>query len=377
MLLPLSRDLAVLRPTLIRQLVDAAPPGAVNLGLGQPMLDPPPALSTALATAAFERATYSANAGIPALREAVAAAHRVDAAQVLVTAGAEQALFLAICGTLEPGQTLLSPAPGFPVYELIANWRGARSRDYRLMAEDQFRLRAAQVIEELDGAAAIVLASPANPTGAMHSESELRLLLEALEHRGIPYISDDVYASLGFAGECVLPRQLSPNGISIGSLSKSHALMGWRLGWLIASAEWVRGIIPLQQMTLTCASVPIQRAAVHAFSPQGVESSRAIAAELRRRRDLALEFVAELPDVPLPASDGGLYLFTDLSAYGSDDVALAHRFLDGGVIVIPGQAFGPAGKGFVRISFGVEEDELREGFARLKRALGRVSHSQP
>lgn len=371
MKLPLSHDLSILRPTLIRQLVDAAPPGAVNLGLGQPMIDLPSVLSSALAEAAYERATYSPNAGIAALRQAIAAAHDVDAEQVLVTAGAEQALFLALCGSLEPGQTLLVPAPGFPVYELIANWRGAHAREYPLEAADHFRLRADKVIAELDGASMIVLASPSNPTGAIHAELEMRALLAAMEQRGIPYVSDDVYASLSFGAECVLPRHLSPNGITVGSLSKSHALMGWRLGWLIASPEWVRGIIPLQQMTLTCASVPIQHAALQAFGPQGLDASRAIAETLRRRRDLALELIAELPEVPLPASDGGLYLFADLTAYGDDDVALAHDILKDGVIVIPGQAFGPAGRGFMRISFGVEEGDLREGFVRLAKALGR------
>lgn len=378
--LRLANDLAGFEPTLIRRIVDAAPSGAINLGLGQPVIAPPAPLAEAMAAAALRPASYSPNAGLPGLRSAIARHYDVSSEQVLVTAGAEQALFMAICGCAEPDDEILVPDPGFPAYELIAAWRGLRVVHYPLDAGAGFALDPQAVLERVRPGRTrlVVLNSPGNPTGTIFAEDALRTLLTELADLGVAWLSDEVYVALSDR-PVPQPRKLAPDpdsGIVIDSLSKSHAAMGWRLGWLVAPAAIVRGLMPLQQMVVTCAPVPAQAAGIAAFSAEGQAAARAISAEMTQRRTLALEQLARIPGLCLPPpteQPGAIYFFLDVSDWlGGDDVALCYALLEDGVILIPGQAFGARGRGWVRLSYGVEPDTLSEGIERLARGLDRL-----
>src|SRR5690606_2318952 len=174
--------------------------------------------------------------------------------------------------------------------------------------------------------------------------ASLRALLDDLADRDIGWISDEVYGTLGFRDDSTLPSQLSRRGMACNSLSKSHALMGWRIGWLRAPEDVVRNLIPLQQMTVTCAPVPLQHAALAALANPEIEY--AVSNAMLERRNLALELCDTLADVARPLESSALYLFLDVSTWcDGDDLSLAMALLDHGVIVIPGRAFGPGGRG--------------------------------
>lgn len=363
-----SVDLQHTQQTLIRRIVDAAPEGAVNLGLGQPVFPVPPRLVDAARAAVSELASYSPNAGLPALRDALAQRFGGSADNYLVTTGAEQALFLAIAGMVDPGQHVLLPDPAFPAYELIARWRQAEIGYYPLGTDFSLDVDAVLAVLRPD-TRLVVLNSPGNPTGSVFSQAPLQRLLNELEKRDVAWLSDEVYGGLQFGSRDVpTAGQLSHAGFVADSVSKRLALMGWRLGWLRGPADLIRSFLPLQQMTVTCAPVPLQHAVVDAIGDVSLE--KAVANEMKARRELALQLWDQLPDVPVPASNGALYLFADVSPWcNGDDHQLAMELLDHGVIVIPGQAFGPGGRGWIRISFGVGPEALEEGFRRLTKGL--------
>lgn len=380
-MIPIAARLQGSQRTLLRRIIDAAPPGAINLGLGQPVVEVPTPLARAAANAAHQPASYSPNAGLSSLRSAIASRYGRHPDEVIVTVGAEQALFLALAGSLNPGDEVLVPDPGFPVYSSISRWCGAEPISYTLRRERGWQLDPDEVFSLLTPRTRlVVLNTPANPTGVCHGHAELTALLEGLRARGVAYLSDEVYSTLAYdaaGAPCTppLPSTISPrHGMIVNSLSKQQALMGWRLGWLIAPSEACSALLPLHQMIATCAPVPSQRAAEFAFSEAGAVTARQLADTIARRRQLALHAVKGLPAIPTPCSDGALYLFLDASRYlDGDDVALAHALLDDGVIVIPGQGFGPNGRGQLRVAFGVEPDALHEGLRRLASGLRRLS----
>jgi aspartate aminotransferase len=375
-------------PTLLRQLVDAAPPGAVNLGLGQPVAQVAQVLRRAAAQAA--EAPYSPNPGAPAARAAVAAAYGRPASDALITVGAQQALMLALCGLLQAGDEVLVPDPGFPVYEKIARWAGASPVRYPLRASQGFQPDPDEVARLITPRTRLmVINTPGNPTGVCWRRDRLQAVLDALARHGVPYLSDEVYSALAFdpttgallSAPPPLPSALAPDaGLTASSLSKSHALMGWRLGWLTGPADTIRGLIPLHQLQVTCAPMPAQAAAVAAFSPEGQAASTALAQEIARRRLQTLDTLRALLPACLPCpSDGALYLFLSIADIappdlahpdlGGDDLALCHRLLSHGVILIPGRAFGAGGQGFIRLAFGVAPSDLTEGLRRFAAAL--------
>lgn len=383
-MITLSRALRGTQKTLIRQLVDAAPPHALSLGLGQPVVDPPLALLHAAADALPRASTYTPNAGLPQLRQAIATAHNRSPDEVLVTVGAQHALYMALASTLNPGDDILVPDPGFPVYAMLARMHGANPLPYPLRPELGFDLDPEDILARLTpNTRFVVLNTPANPTGVCFSHERLSPLLHTLAQRNIPYLSDEVYASLSYNNPTpALPSALSPHGFTASSLSKSHALMGWRLGWLLAPAPIIAALIPLQQLTVTCAAAPIQHGALAAFTSKGQDAARTLRTEMAARRDFARQRLAQLTDLPEPTGDGALYLFIDVrpvleNTSLEDDIALAFALLDHGVITIPGQAFGPGGRGFLRLSFGAPISTLSTAIERLAHGLQSLTQNTP
>ncbi|MBH25019.1 MAG: hypothetical protein CMH57_11295 [Myxococcales bacterium] len=376
-------------PSLIRAVFDAAPPGALNMGLGMPDIEVPASVRAA-ARAELEtgRAPYSPNAGRAALRERIAAMYQAwsategvatwaSAEGVIVTVGAEEALYVALASLCEPGETILVPDPGFPAYAMIARCVGARVKTYALRPEEGFRPTAAALLEALTpDTRAVVLGSPANPTGAMIDPQELELITLALASAGVPWVSDEIYDRYTWSGPIVSPGRFSDQGIVVSGLSKSAGVMGWRLGWLMVPAGQARIPTAVHQSVCSCASTLSQAGAVAAIDAlmwQGQDAGfiDGVRALFRERRRRALDAVEGLGLSCAPA-DGAFYLFVDVRPHlkeGEDDVALCRRLAsEEGVIVVPGQAFGEGGRGWVRLAYTC--DAVEEGVARLGRGLG-------
>jgi aspartate/methionine/tyrosine aminotransferase len=367
-------------PTLIRELRDKARPTSLDLGLGQPDLEVAAPVRQALVAAIQGgRAPYSHNLGLWDTRESIGAHYGVGGECVMVTCGVQEALAVSVLGLVEPGDEVLVPDPGFPAYPNLVRMAGATPVPYALDPDDDFRLVPERIEAAItDRTSAMILNSPSNPTGAVHARDDLDAVLELLAEHGVRWISDEIYEDYVYDGEfaSVLDVDHKAAGVKLGGMSKSHHMMGWRIGWLVGPPEWVEGLKPLHQHLVTCAPTPPQRAACVALGRHR-ELFEPTMETFRPRRKLACELASALPEVGFCTPQGAFYLFLDLRAYTaaapeaeSLSLALAESLLaTHDVVTIPGAGFGQAGEGFLRIAYTVDKASIAEGFERIETFL--------
>jgi aspartate/methionine/tyrosine aminotransferase len=369
-----SRRVESLERTLIRQIFDSAPKDAINLGLGQPDLPTPDVIARAGVAGIEEgRTGYTTTAGDIDLRRAIAGEYPGFAAgpeSVVVHVGTQEAMFAAALALLDPGDELLIPDPGYPAYAEVAGLVGAEAVRYPLRAERAFRLDPADVESRIgERTRAVLLCSPSNPTGAVNRDEDLAALAALLEGRGIAWISDEIYAGFHYDGEVPSLARHSRGGLVISGLSKTLSMTGWRIGWSVGPQELVRRMTAVHQYMVTCAPSVSQRAAVAAFTPEGrAEAERYRTLFARRRERMAAE-LARIPGLDVPKPDGAFYFYVDVRSRGSS-LEIARTLLDReGVVVIPGEAFGPAGAGYLRLSFAAGDADIVRGVAALGKVL--------
>ncbi len=370
-----ARRLQGVERTLIRRIFDAAPPGAINLGLGQPDLPTPPPMALAGVSAIVEgRTGYTSTAGDPELRAAVAERYPTVASgvdNVAITVGSQEGIFLVCLSVLESGSEMLYPEPGYPAYPMVARLVGAKPVPYPLRPDCGFSLRAEDVEKRLTPrTGVVVLSAPSNPTGAGHRAEELQRLLSVLDSRNVPWISDEVYAAITYDDRGVSPGEISPEGgLVISGLSKEMSMTGWRVGWVVGPQPILSRIVAAQQYLVTCASSVSQRAALAAFTSDGRAYGKRYLARLFERRSLMANELSEIPKLRFAMPHGGFYFFADVSAYGCA-LETARRILErANVITIPGPAFGDGGEGYLRLSFAASEQDIVRGVRRIRREL--------
>jgi aspartate aminotransferase len=365
--------------TLIRQIFDRAPPDAINLGLGQPDLPTPDAVALAGISGVVEgKTSYTTTAGTLALRTAVAreyAGSPCGPDNVVIHAGSQEALFATMLALIDPGDEVLHPDPGYPAYPAVARLLGGVPRPYPLRPERRFRLDPRDIGERLtERTRVVVLCSPGNPTGAVHREEDLRRVAEMLGSRGVPWISDEIYAAFTYDGPCPSIRSVAPDGgVVISGLSKSLSMTGWRIGWSVGPETILRSIVVGHQYVVTCAPSISQHAALCAFGAEGRAAASRHREIFRRRRALMAEELARIAGANFHLPDGAFYFFVDIRAFG-DCSELSRRILEhGGVITIPGVAFGRGGEGFLRVSYAASDRDIIRGI----RSIARVLQSTP
>jgi aspartate/methionine/tyrosine aminotransferase len=358
--------------TLIRRIFDSAPPGSINLGLGQPDLPTPPRIGLAGIDGIVSGKTgYTGTAGDPAVRAAIAARYpgiATGAGNVVVTVGSQEAVFASVMTLVDAGDDVLVPDPGYPAYPVVARLLGATPVPYPLRSERAFRLDPADVVSRLTPRTRLViLCSPSNPTGAMDFEADLEALARELADRGIWWLSDEIYA--GFAYERPAPsisRFAPAHGVVVSGLSKDLSMTGWRIGWAVGPEAIVSRMTAAHQYLVTCASSVSQAAARIALGAEAESDRAAYLAIFRRRRDVMAEELRRIPRLPVTMPDGAFYFFLDVRGFGGSLEIAEGLLRDRRVIVIPGEAFGPGGAGFLRVSYAAEDDDIRTGV----RALG-------
>ncbi len=380
----LSARAAAIQPSMIRSVRAGMRPTTIDLGLGQTDLPVTQAVveATRDALSGFLRAPYTPNAGSPEARRAVATHVGVDPEAVILTCGVQEGLAVALYGLCEEGAEVLVPDPGFPAYPNLVRSAGGRPISYPLRAPQApggpWRLSAQDVVDRItDKTTLVVLNQPSNPTGSIADPGELKELLEALKQRGILWISDEIYEDYLWSGQFCPARQVpgAGPGITLSGLSKSHHLMGWRLGWMVGPPDLIRGLIPLHQHLVTCAPEPAQRAAVVALSvhEEAVAETRSV---LKKRRDLALESLDGLGVITAEAAAGAFYLFLDVRPWlktFSTTAEMARALLaEEDVLVIPGEGFGEGALGHLRVAYTIGGDPLEEGLQRVRRFLQRT-----
>jgi aminotransferase len=376
---PLNRAVASIPPSLIRAINARKRPGDIDVGLGEPVLRPEMApFEAALRWVGENGCPYSPNAGLPELRRAIAGylsgalAADLAADNVCVTVGSQEALFLAIKTVVEPPRDeVLVVEPCYLAYPKLCVLEGIRHRMVALDAADGFQPRAGPVIEALrPETRLIVLNSPSNPTGRVWPDDELGRLANALERRTGPpvwVLADEVYREIHFGSEPpVSMAALYPHTLVAGSLSKSNALTGLRLGWLAGPAEAVGAAVKAHQFVNTAADTFAQRVALEIFrDPASLAAHRPVYAERRR----ALLAGAARHGIELIPPEGAFYALVRLPPPWADDSLVAAELLleRERVVTVPGRAFGDGAEGWLRISWGVEPDALADGLARIAR----------
>lgn len=361
--------------SLIRQLFDRAKPGSINLGLGEPDLPTPDVVRREAARVALEEQNgYTTHAGLPSLRERIATDYpqlNLTPERVVVTAGSQEALYLALMTVVEEGDDVLIPDPGFVAYPTIVRMAGGNPVRYRLPSASGFGFDAEEFRRALTPRTkAVVVISPSNPTGRVLTREDLAAMTDALNDTRAFIISDEIYRDLYYTPE----RPASPSEfytervLIVSGLSKSLSMTGWRLGWICGHAGAVASALVLHGYVTTCASTISQKAALAAWTEEAEKARAGFRRTFRERRDYLIETLSSELKLTAVAPDGAFYAMVDVRAHG-DSMSVAEKLLEHGVITVPGSAFGSEGEGYLRISFCAEPPVIKEGLRRMKEAI--------
>ena len=359
-----AKRFADIEISLIRQINALATPLCVNLGIGEPNVEPDENLRK-LAVEAAEKGSwhYTPNPGTPSLRKLIAGESGLE---VCVTAGTEEALFSIFQAYVDPGDEVLVPNPGFLAYATIARIAGATPVTYDL-EPPEWRVDVDALRKKITPKTKlIVVNSPSNPLGSVIDAETL----QAIANAGPLVVSDEVYREIWYDETPPSMLGLSDNVIVVGGMSKSHAMTGLRLGWAIAPEAVMKPIVMAHQYIATCASAFSQSLAESIFMHPGFNRPwlENVREQFRKQRDKALEAIERELDVNIPPPAGAFYAFVPVPS--CDTVTFAKTLAtDAAVLVIPGVAFGSLGEGFIRISYAAKLDDISYGIGQIGRWL--------
>lgn len=383
-MLPLANRVLDMPRSGIREIMDLAGErdDVVHLEVGQPDFRTPDHIVEAAVRAARDGYhAYTPNKGFAELREAAAdalATHnriRVQPDGVVVTMGAVNGLFEVLAAVLEPGDGLLLPDPGWPNYAMMATLLHAQAAHYPVSVEtdgepDLDRLEA--LIASTERAKVLLLNTPNNPTGAVYRQETIERVLELCQRYDLLLLSDECYDRIVFEGTHISPAAVDPSRVvTITSVSKTYAMTGWRVGFVASTdASFADMVAKVQEPVVSCASAVAQKAAEAALCGDQEPVARMVAA-YRRRRDVAVDLLTQ-HGLALAPPRGAFYAMADISQATDDSYAFARRAVsEFGVAVAPGETFGAAGRGTVRLSLATDEPLIAEGISRLATAVTR------
>lgn len=361
-------------PTLIRQIFERALPESINFGLGEPDLSTPQFMREEAARVAVEEQNgYTSHAGLLALREKIAASYphlNLNANQVCVTVGSQEAMTAAFLALVDEGDEVLIPNPSFPAYENCVKISGGEPVFYRLPADKDFAFDIEEFKSKITPKTKVaVVISPSNPTGKIFTEKDLTAIAGVLKDTGIYLISDEIYSDLYFTEKPHSASEFYDKTVIVSGLSKSLSMTGWRVGWVASSqTEVIKACLTLHGFLTVCTSTISQKASLLGWTDEA-EKAKAEAREIYKKRGEYLVglFKTEL-GLHATSPEGAFYTMVDVRKLG-DDLEIAEKFLQNRVITVPGVAFGSEAKGFLRVSFCNTEERMAEGIRRMKEAL--------
>ena len=359
--------------SVIRQVFDRARPGSINLGLGEPDLPTPDVIRReALRVIAEEQNGYTSHAGLPALREKIAGDYPYlnnDIQRVVVTAGSQEALYLALLSLVDDGDEVLLPNPGFVAYPTIVRMAGGTPTYYALPATSDFTFNVDFLRQRLTPRTKVVVCiSPSNPSGRMLSSADLSAIADVLKDHGAYLVSDEIYRELYYDERPESASSFYERTIVIGGLSKSMSMTGWRLGWIAGDAAVMNAALVLHGYVTTCASAISQKAGLVAWTSEAEDARASFRKIFSERRRHLLHLMESELNLRAVAPDGAFYTMLDVSKYGRS-MQVTEAFLEQGVITVPGSAFGSEGNGFLRVSFCADLNVLSEGVRRMQQGL--------
>ncbi len=383
-----NKKAAELEPSGIRKFFDVVQTmdGAISLGVGEPdFITPWTVRDAAIRSLRRGYTQYTGNRGLLELRELISQYLKerfsVDypADRTIITVGASEAIDLALRATCEEGDEILVPEPSYVSYSPIVRLAGGTPVPLKCTAENDFILTP-EIIEQAitERTKALILPYPNNPTGAVMDYAQLKDIAGVIKKYDLLVISDEIYAELTYTGKhcsvAALP-QMAERTVYIGGFSKAFAMTGWRVGFICAPKEIDAAMLKIHQYTILCAPQTSQRAAVGALK-EGFADGFAAVEEMRREYCRRGKFLAgALNNLGLKCfmPKGAFYVFACVESTGMDGETFAEKLLmQQKVAVVPGSAFGQAGKYFVRASYATSMQQLSEAVRRITAFLGKT-----
>lgn len=352
----------------------------VHLEIGEPDFDTPKHIREAAKQALDEGYThYGPSAGLPELREAIAeyAGRRrgvhFTPEQVVVTPGGKPVMAFAIMALVEPGDEVIYPNPGFPIYESMIEYMGGTAVPIRLREERDFRLDAEELARLVNPRTKlIIINSPGNPTGGVLTGSDLQLIAETALRHNVWILSDEIYSEIVYDKPFESIARIPDIGqrlIILDGFSKTFAMTGWRVGYGIMPPRMADWLARIQTNTNSCTATFSQRACLAALRGPRDEVDRMLA-EFRRRRDFIVDGLNRLPGFRCKRPEGAFYVLPNVEETGIDCEVLAHRLLEEqGVACLAGTCFGKYGNGYLRFSYANSIENIAKALDRIGRML--------
>jgi len=352
----------------------------VHLEIGQPDFDTPQHIKDAACAALAAGVTgYGPSAGDPDLREAVAEhistsrGFPVAPEEVVIVPGAKPIIYWGITACVDEGDEVIYPNPGFPIYESMINFVGAKPVPIALRQKNDFRLDPQELIDLVTPKTRmIIINSPQNPTGGVLEMEDLEAIAEVAIKNDIIVMSDEPYEAVLYEGThhsiAALPG-MKERTILLDCFSKSFAMTGWRLGYGVCPKEVADSIAKLETNCVSCTTVFVQKAGIAALKGP-MDESQAMVAEFKRRRDVIVDGLNEIKGFECLRPKGAFYVFPQITGTGIDSRTLAKRILEeAGVACLSGTAFGEYGDGHLRFSYANSVENIQEALKRLGKLL--------
>ncbi len=348
----------------------------IHLEIGEPDFDTPVHIVEAAKRALDEGYThYGPAAGLPELREAIA--HDISTSrnievvpdQVVVVPGGKPVMFYTILALCEAGDEVIYPNPGFPIYESMINFTGAKAVPLPLVEEKGFLFSIDDLVARITPRTKmLILNSPANPTGGVIPAEDLKAIAELAVKHNFWVLSDEIYCRLLYEGthhSIAAEPGMADRTIILDGFSKTYAMTGWRMGYGVIPLALAPSIIKLQVNATSCTASFTQRAGVAAITgPQ--DAVDAMRAEFRRRRDMVVPALNAIPGMRCALPKGAFYVFPNISGTGLSEREMADRLLqEAGVATLAGTSFGAYGAGYLRVSTANSMENLTEAVRRI------------
>ena len=369
-----------IQPTGVRKMFDLAGDDVISFGLGEPDFQPPKIAIDSFYQAMLDgKNKYTTTAGLPKLRTKIADSwvqyqHGMDESNVCITMSGTNALLNIFLTIVNPGENVLLPEPYFPLYGPDVSICGGETRYYPCKFENEFIPKISDLEELVDEKTVAILYNfPSNPTGGTLDEQQRDELLDFAVKNDLWIISDEVYDRIVFDGKHVSFMGTDyDKTLIVNSFSKTFAMTGWRIGYIISTnVEAMKQIIKMQYYITACSNDAMQYAVLAAMEHASDYPDK-IAKEFQQRCELIVKRLNEMPGVECHKPKGAIYVFPKVIVPGMNSEELALELLKDGVLCSPGSAFGPSGEGHLRFAYTISKEDITKGMDKMEETLKRL-----
>lgn len=355
----------------------------LHFEIGQPDFPTPEHVKSAGIQGITDNYTrYTVTEGIPEFIQAIqkeieiTRGYTPDLNQILSLPGGKPGIYLTMVSTVNPGEEIIFPDPGFPTYGSLSQYIGAKSIPIKLKEENQFRLDPVDIAENITNRTKlIILNSPENPTGSVMTKGELEHIAEIAKEYDCFILSDEIYSKILYDVDfysITSVDEASERSLLLDGFSKSHSMTGWRLGYLVGPAPLIQKISTLVVNAFTCIPEFIQRAGIAALTGP-MDHHEVMMNAFRKRREIIVNGLNDIPGITCQLPDGAFYAWPNISGTGLSSRDLAHHLLhEAGIACLPGTAFGPGGEGYLRFSYATSIEVISKAIPLIKQAIERL-----